>query len=84
MKRHPDTVVLARGRKLSDELYDAAIAWVRRMGEATYEDPEPTISAITSRYRELLAAAEEGAALEAASQPASEELLQIFGLVERI
>ena len=63
MKRHAETVVLARGRKLSDELYEAAIAWVRRMGEATGEDPEPTIRAITSRYRELLAAAEEGGSI---------------------
>ena len=65
MKKHRDTAaVLARGQRISGELYEAAVSGMRRIGEATGEDPEPAIWAITTRYRALLAAAEEAARLE--------------------
>ena len=73
MKKHVDTAaVLARGRRISGELYEVAVSGMRRIGEATGEDPEPAIWAITTRYRALLAAAEEAARLELT--PESEKL----------
>ena len=74
MKKHPDTAaVLARGRRISGELFQAAVSGMRRIGEAIGEDPEPAIWTITTRYRALLAAAEEAAWLEL-TPAGSEEL----------
>jgi hypothetical protein len=64
--RRDTAAVLARGRKLSAEMYKEAIRSVLRIGEALGEDAEPTVKEMTARYLALMAAAEE-AARDAAS-----------------
>ena len=56
------------------ELFQAAVSGMRRVGEAIGEDPEPAIWAMTTRYRALLAAAEEAARLDL--MPAESQELQ--------
>src|SRR5690242_8605217 len=66
MKKHrrETAAILRRGRTISAELFQSAITSVRRMGEAAQEDADPTVKAITTRYRALTAAAQETAHAE--------------------
>ena len=59
---------LARGRKVSAEMYTQAIRAVTRISEAAGEDADPTINAITARYLTLMNAAEEAARFEVGEQ----------------
>jgi hypothetical protein len=78
-RRKATAAVLARGRTISAELYQAAIAAVRRFGELVEEDAEPTVNAITTQYRELMTAAEEAAYFELVALHRTSEDVQEFG-----
>jgi hypothetical protein len=77
-RRNDAAALLARGQMISAELYQSAVATVRRVGEVAEEDIEQTIGEITTRYRALMTAAEEAAISELVALYRSREVAQEF------